>query len=145
MSLLTPPIKGTGGTAGKLLVAIMLPSLLVTVAAGSSPSMAFGLAVGLGMAATPISGALGAVVAVGTGAVLAGLSSIAGSSPWPVAALTLVAALCSAVANRRSAGLLSLAPIMVILFGPGPIDLPWWSAVLWVLIGGFAGYLALPK
>lgn len=52
MSLLTPPIKGTGGTAGKLLVAIMLPSLLVTVAAGSSPSMAFGLAVGLGMAVT---------------------------------------------------------------------------------------------
>lgn len=141
MSLLTPPVKGTGAIAGKLLVAIMVPSLLVTAAAGSSSSMAFGLAVGLGMAATPISGATGAAVAVGIGAVLAGFSSAAGSSPWPIAVLTLLAALCSAVANRRSAGLLSLAPIMVILFGPGPIDLPWWAAVLWVLVGGVAGYL----
>ncbi|WP_427019420.1 FUSC family protein (plasmid) [Pseudarthrobacter sp. P1] len=30
---------------------------------------------------------------------------------------------------------------MVILFGPGPINLSWWSAVLWILAGGVAGAL----
>jgi len=138
--LLTPPVKGTLPIALKLLAAIMVPSALVTMLAGSSASMAFGIAVGLGMAAAPIGGAATARVAVGTGAVLAVLSSLAGSTPWAVAALILAAALCSALANRRSAGLFSLAPITVVLFGPGPIDLDWWWALLWVLAGGTVGY-----
>lgn len=140
LALLSPPVKGTWGMALKLLVAIMVPSLVVTSLAGSSASMAFGIAVGIGMAAAPISGAAGAAISVSIGAALATLSSLAGSSPWPIAALTLAAALCSALANRRSAGLMSLAPILVVLFGPGPIDLPWWTAALWVLGGGITGY-----
>lgn len=50
-----------------------------------------------------------------------------------------VSAILFAVANQRSAGLLSLSPVMVILFGPGPIQLTWWAAAGWILAGALVG------
>ena len=123
----------------KLLVAIMIPSVIVSVLGGVSASMGFGLAMGLGMAVTPVSKPRQAALLVAVGAALGGLASLAGSTPWAIAVLMFVSAILFATANQRSAGLLSLTPVMVILFGPGPIDLTWWAAVLWILAGGLAG------
>lgn len=91
------------------------------------------------MAVTPVSKPRQAALLVVVGAALGALASLAGSSPWAIAVLMFVSAILSALTNQRSAGLLSLAPIMVILFGPGPISLEWWVAALWILGGGVVG------
>ncbi|WP_343318612.1 FUSC family protein [Arthrobacter sp. TMP15] len=139
MVIFSRPQPGTLPTTLKLLVAILIPSALVSILAGVSASMGFGLAMGLGMAVTPVSRPRQAVVLVTLGAALGGLASLAGSTPWAIALLMFVSAILFAAANQRSAGLLSLTPVMVILFGPGPIDLSWWSAILWILAGGLVG------
>ncbi|WP_183509954.1 FUSC family protein [Paeniglutamicibacter cryotolerans] len=128
-------------TTLKLLVAILIPSAIVSVLGGVSASMGFGLAMGLGMAVTPVSRPRQAALLVVLGAALGGLASWAGSTPWAIAVLIFVSAVLFALTNQRSAGLLSLTPIIVILFGPGPIDLSWWAAVLWILGGGVVGAL----
>ncbi|MBD8044151.1 FUSC family protein [Arthrobacter sp. Sa2BUA2] len=141
MMIFSRPQPGTLPTTFKLLVAILIPSAIVSVLGGASASMGFGLAVGLGMAVTPVSRPRQAAMLVALGAALGGLASLAGSSPWAISVLIFVSAILNAISNQRSAGLLSLAPIMVILIGPGPIDLSWWSAVLWILAGGATGAL----
>lgn len=140
MAIFSRPQPGTLSITLKLLVAILIPSAIVSVLGGTSASMGFGLAMGLGMAVTPVSKPRQAAVLVVLGAVLGGLASLAGSTPWAIAVLMFVAAILFALTNQRSAGLLSLAPIIVILFGPGPISLIWWSAVLWILAGGLVGF-----
>ncbi|MBB2994592.1 hypothetical protein E9229_000783 [Paeniglutamicibacter cryotolerans] len=122
-------------------MAILIPSAIVSVLGGVSASMGFGLAMGLGMAVTPVSRPRQAALLVVLGAALGGLASWAGSTPWAIAVLIFVSAVLFALTNQRSAGLLSLTPIIVILFGPGPIDLSWWAAVLWILGGGVVGAL----
>ena len=139
MVIFSRPQPGTLPMTLKLLVAIMIPSVIVSVLGGVSASMGFGLAMGLGMAVTPVSKPRQAALLVAVGAALGGLASLAGSTPWAIAVLMFVSAILFATANQRSAGLLSLTPVMVILFGPGPIDLTWWAAVLWILAGGLAG------
>lgn len=141
MVIFSRPQPGTLPTTLKLLVAILIPSVIVSAFGGVSASMAFGLAMGLGMAVTPVSRPHQAALLLGLGAALGGLASWAGSTPWAIAVLMFVASILFAATNQRSAGLLSLTPVMVILFGPGPIDLTWWSAVLWILAGGLVGAL----
>ncbi|WP_313356666.1 FUSC family protein [Microbacterium sp.] len=123
----------------KLIVAILIPSVVVSLIAGPSASMGFGLAMGLGMAVAPVSRPRQSVVLMLAGAALGALASWADSTPWAIAALMLTSAILFAIANQRSAGLLSLAPVMVILFGPGPIQLSWWAAALWILAGAVTG------
>lgn len=139
MAMFSAPQPGTLPTTLKLLLALLIPSVIVSVLGGTSASMAFGLAMGLGMAVTPVSKASQAIVLVVVGAALGALASFAGSTPWAIAGLIFLSAILFAIANQRSAGLLTLAPIMVILFGPGPIDLSWWMAGLWILAGGLVG------
>ncbi|PCC24776.1 hypothetical protein CIK75_11420 [Glutamicibacter sp. BW78] len=140
MTIFSRPQPGTLPITLKLLAAILIPSALVSVLAGTSASMGFGMAVGLGMAVTPVSRPRQIAALIVVGAVLGALASWAGATPWAIAALMFFSAVLFAIANQRSAGLLSLAPIMVILFGPGPIDLSWWSAALWILGGGLVGF-----
>ncbi|MDJ0357126.1 FUSC family protein [Paenarthrobacter sp. PH39-S1] len=139
MVIFSRPQPGTLPITLKLLVAILIPSAIVSVLGGSSASMGFGLAMGLGMAVTPVSRPRQAALLVVLGAALGGLAAWAGSTPWAIAVLMFISAVLFAVTNQRSAGLLSLTPIMVILFGPGPINLSWWSAALWILAGGVVG------
>ena len=141
MALFSRPQPGTLPITLKLLVAILVPSAIVSVVGGTSASMGFGLAMGLGMAVTPVSRPRQAAVLVMVGAAVGALASWAGSTPWAIAALIFLSAILFAVTNQRSAGLLSLAPLIVILFGPGPISLSWWSAALWILAGGAVGAL----
>ncbi|WP_315914668.1 FUSC family protein [Arthrobacter sp. lap29] len=141
MALFSRPQPGTLPTTLKLLVALLVPSALVSILAGPSAGMGFGIAMGLGMAVSPISKPRQTVVLVLIGAVLGALASYAVDTPWAIAVLLFVAAILSALTNQRSAGLLSLAPILVILFGPGPINLVWWQAAVWIVIGGAVGAL----
>ena len=139
MAIFSRPQPGTLPTTLKLLVAILIPSAVVTVLAGPSASMGFGLAMGLGMAVTPVSSPRQAAVLMLVGAALGGLASWAGETPWAIAVLIFLSAILFAVANQRSAGLLSLAPIIVILCGPGPVDLTGWAAAAWILAGCVVG------
>ncbi|MER1996941.1 MAG: hypothetical protein ABTA24_10665 [Arthrobacter sp.] len=113
MAIFTPPQPGTLPAALKLLVDILIPSGIVSVVWGASASMGFGLAVGLGMAVTTVSGPGQSALLVLLGAALGALASLAGSTPWAIAVLIFVSAILSAVSNQRSAGLLSLAPVIV--------------------------------
>lgn len=139
MALLSRPMPGTLPMTFKLLAAILVPSIIITVLAGPSASMGFGIAMGLGMAVTPVSKPQQAAVLIFIAAVLGSLASLAGSTPWAIALLIMVSALLFAASNRRSAGLLSLTPIIIILFGPGAVDLSWWEAGIWVIAGAFVG------
>ena len=98
--------------------------------------MSFGIAMGLGMAVSPVSKPLHAAVLIFIAAVFGSLASLAGSSPWAMALLMLLSALLFAASNRRSAGLLSLTPIIIILLGRGAVDLSCWEAGVGVLAGG---------
>ena len=51
----------------------------------------------------------------------------------------MLSAVLMAAINLRSAGLMALAPIIVIVFGPGPIQLSWWQAAIWTALGGVVG------
>lgn len=139
MALFSKPQPGTLPITLKLLVAILIPSVIVSVLAGTSASMGFGLAIGLGMSVTPVTKPAQAALLVLLGAGLGALASLSGSTPWAIAVLMFASAVLSALTNQHSAGLLTLAPIMVILFGPGPITLQWWVAALWILGGGVVG------
>lgn len=139
MVIFSRPQPGTLSITVKLLVAIMIPSMIVSVLGGASASMAFGLATGLGMAVMPMGRPRLAALLVFFGAALGALASLAGATPWAIAVLMFVSAVLFAVTNQRSAGMLSLAPIIVILCGPGPINLSWWAAALWILAGGVMG------
>ncbi len=141
MALFSRPQPGTLPTTLKLLVALLVPSALVSILAGTSAGMGFGIAMGLGMAVSPISRTRQTAVLVLLGAALGSLASYAMDTPWAIAVLLFISAILSALTNQRSAGLLSLAPILVILFGPGPIDLSWWQAAIWIVIGGAVGAL----
>jgi len=139
MPLFSRPQPGTLPMTLKLIVAILIPSVIVSLLAGPSASMGFGLAMGLGMAVAPVSRPRQSAVLMIVGAALGALASWADSTPWAIAALMFLSAILFAIANQRSAGLLSLAPVLVILFGPGPIQLTWWAAALWILAGALTG------
>lgn len=141
MALFTKPAEGTGKFAAILLVAIMIPSAVATAIGGTQAGMAFGLAAGFTMAVAPFAGtrqALGsAVIAAG----LAAAASWADERAWAIAALMLVAAALQAVTNQFSAGLMTLAPIIVILFGPASLQFTPAAAFGYVLAGGVFGWL----
>ncbi len=139
MALLSRPQPGTLPTAVKLMVAILIPAAIVSVVGGVAPSMAFGLAMGLGMAVAPVSKPLNTAIYILIGAALGALASVADASPWAIAVLIFISAILCAITNQRSAGLLAMAPLFVILFGPGPISLEWWAAALWIIAGGLVG------
>lgn len=76
---------------------------------------------------------------MGIAAALAAASNVAGHTPWAIAILMMLSAVLMAAINLRSAGLMALAPIIVIVFGPGPIHLSWWQAAIWTALGGVVG------
>jgi hypothetical protein len=123
-----------------MLLAIMIPSSIVTVLGGQSAGMAFGIAAGFVMAVTPSTRNAGALWSAVIAAVLASASNLAGHTPWAIAALMMLSAALMAVMNLRSAGLMALAPVIVVLFGPGPIHLSWWQAAIWTVFGGVVGF-----
>lgn len=143
MTLFTKPVEGTWKFAAILLVAVMIPSGIATAIGGTYAGMAFGIAAGFTMAVTPFAStpqALGsAVLAAG----LAAASSWADDSPLAIAGLMLLAALLQALTNQFSAGLMTLAPAIVIIFGPAPLEFAPGEAFVYVLAGGVVGWLVI--
>ena len=142
VSLFAKPVPGTPKGAAILLIAIMIPSGVVTATAGQSAGFAFGIAAGFVMAVAPFANNRGAAGSAVIAAAIAAAATVGHEDALAIALLMLVSAALMAVVNQRSAGLMGLAPIIVILFGPGPIDLTWWQAALWVLAGSVVGLLA---
>lgn len=139
MSLFTKPQPGMVKFAGILLVALLIPSTIVTLAFGTDVGMAFSLSAGLGMAIAPVADTQSAAGSAAIAGMLAGLATIAHEDPGQVAALMVLASLLMALTNQISAGLMALAPVIVILFGPGPVDEPWLTSLFWVFAGGLLG------
>lgn len=142
-ALVHRPAAGTLKFAVILLLAVTIPAQLAVAVGGTYAGMAFGIAAGFTMAVTPFATtpqALGSAVLAAT---LAAASSLAGDTPWAVAALLLVAAVLLAVTNQHSAGLMTLAPAIVVLFGPASLDFSWWQAFGYVLAGGVFGAIVI--
>lgn len=142
-TVFTKPAEGTCKFAAILLVAIMIPSSVATAIGGTYAGMAFGIAAGFVMAVTPFANTAQALGSAVLAAALAALSSLAGETPWAVAALMLVAAALLGLTNQHSAGLMTLAPAIVIIFGPAPLDFTWWQAAAYVLAGGIVGWIVI--
>lgn len=139
MELLTKPKEGTMTFAAILLVAVMVPSMVASSIGGTYAGMAFGIAAGFVMAVAPFSTNRQAFGSVLVAAALAAVSSWADETPWAIAVLMLVAALLMGLTNQFSAGLMTLAPAIVIIFGPAPLVFTWWEAFVWVTVGGLVG------
>lgn len=137
------PAEGTLKFAVILLLAVMIPSQIVGMVAGTWAAMAVGIAAGFTMAVTPFATtpqALGsAVLAAG----LAAASSLADDTPWAVAALMLLAAALMGLTNQHSAGLMTLAPAIVVIFGPSSVDMTWGATFGFVLLGGVLGWAVI--
>jgi hypothetical protein len=141
--MFTKPVEGAWKFAAILLVAVMIPSSIATSVGGTYAGMAFGIAAGFTMAVTPFANtpqALGsAILAAG----LAAASSWADDAALPIAGLMLLAALLQALTNQFSAGLMTLAPVIVIIFGPTSLEFAPWEAFAYVLAGGVVGWLVM--
>lgn len=137
------PAPGTLKSAAFLLVIIMIPAAIASAVGGPSAGMSFGIAAGLVMAVSTFSTSAQAIASAALAGVLAALSAMAAGIPWAVAALMLVSAVLLAVTNQRSAGLMTLAPVIVIVFGTGTADLTWQEAFLYILLGGLFGWLVV--
>lgn len=141
--MFTRPVEGAWKFAAILLVAVMIPSSIATAIGGTYAGMAFGIAAGFTMAVTPFAStpqSLGsAVLAAG----LAAASSWADDAPLAIAGLMLLAALLQALTNQFSAGLMTLAPAIVIIFGPTSLEFAPWEAFAYVLAGGVVGWLIM--
>ena len=141
--MFSKPVEGAWKFAAILLVAVMIPSSMATAIGGTYAGMAFGIAAGFTMAVTPFAStpqALGsAVLAAG----LAAASSWADDAPLAIAGLMLLAALLQALTNQFSAGLMTLAPAIVIIFGPTSLEFAPWEAFAYVLAGGVAGWVIM--
>jgi uncharacterized membrane protein YgaE (UPF0421/DUF939 family) len=137
------PAAGTLKFALILLLAVMIPSQIAVAIGGTYAGMAFGIAAGFTMAVTPFATTAQALGSAVLAAGLAAASSLADDTPWAIAALMLVAALLLALTNQHSAGLMTLAPAIVVIFGPAPLEFTWWEAFAYVLAGGIVGTLVI--
>lgn len=142
-ALVHRPAPGTVKFAIILLVAVMVPSQVAVMIGGTYAGMAFGIAAGFTMAVTPFATTAQALGSAVLAATLAAVSSVAGDTAWAIACLMLVAAVLLALTNQHSAGLMTLAPVIIVLFGPAPLDFPWWQAFGYVLAGGVFGWLVI--
>lgn len=141
MSLFVRPLPQTPKAAAILLVTILIPSSIVTAVGGEGAGMTFGIAFGFVMAVASNASNLASVASAVVAGALAAAATMASESPLGIALLMLVTAGLSALANQYSAGIMGLAPIVIVLFGAGPIDLPWWTGALWMVLGGLGGLL----
>jgi tetrahydromethanopterin S-methyltransferase subunit G len=138
MTLFARPAPKTPIAAGILLVLVLIPSTIVSETVSRDAGMAFGIAVGFVMATASVRRAIDAVGTAVLAAALAATSA-AVDGPAGVALLLLASAVLLAVTNQHSAGLMALAPVVVILYGPDLIDLSWQAAFGWTLLGGLTG------
>lgn len=137
----TKPAPGTLKFASLLLIAILIPSTLITTFAGTVAGMAFGIATGLTLAVTPYASTRAALGSAVLAAILGGAASAAEDHPLIIASLMLVSGLLLAATNRHSAGLMTLAPVIVILFGPARLNTTWQEVFFYLLIGGIFGWI----
>lgn len=137
------PAPGTVKFAIILLLAVLIPSQVAVAIGGTYAGMAFGIAAGFTMAVTPFATTAQALGSAVLAAALAAVSSLADDTPWAVAALMLVAALLLALTNQHSAGLMTLAPAIVVVFGPTSLEFTWWEAFAYVLAGGIVGTIVI--
>ena len=143
MKMIHRPIEGTLKFAIILLVSVMIPSQIVGFFFGTYAAMAVGIAAGFTMAVTPLATTAQALGSAVLAAVLAAASSAADDNALAVAALMLVAAALLGLTNQHSAGLMTLAPAIVIIFGPSSVDMSWMSTFWFVLLGGAVGWLVI--
>lgn len=143
MGLFAKPTPGALKFAAILLVAILVPSFAATAIGGQYAGMAFGIAAGFVMAVAPMARTGAALASAVLAAGLAAVSNLAGDSPWAIAGLMVGSAVLLGLTNQHSAGLMTLAPIIVIIFGPGPVQLDWWQAAVWTLAGGVVGLIVV--
>ncbi len=137
------PLEGTVKFAVILLLAVMIPSQIVGFFGGTFAAMAVGIAAGFTMAVTPFATTKQALGSAVLAAALAAAASAADDSPLWIAVLMLVSAALLAVTNQHSAGLMTLAPAIVIIFGPTSVEFTWWAAFGYVLLGGVLGWVVI--
>jgi hypothetical protein len=143
MAMIHRPIEGTLKFAIILLLAVMIPAQIVGVIGGTDASMAVGIAAGFTMAVTPFATTQQALGSAVLAAVLAAAASAADDSAIAVAALMLVAAALLGLTNQHSAGLMTLAPAIVIIFGPSALDMTPSATFGYVLLGGVIGWIVI--
>ncbi|MCU0297425.1 MAG: FUSC family protein [Candidatus Nanopelagicales bacterium] len=141
MALFTRPAEGTIKFAVILLVAIMIPSSIATSIGGNAAGMAFGIASGFTMAVTPFATNAQGIGSAFLAAALGAMATAADDSPLLIAGLMLLSALLLALTNQHSAGLMTLAPAIVIIFGPTSLVITWQETFLYLLAGGLFGWL----
>jgi hypothetical protein len=141
--MFTKPVEGAWKFAAILLIAVMVPSSVVTAIGGTDAGMAFGIAAGFTMAVTPYASTPQSLASAVLAAALATAATWAHGGPWAIAALMLLAALFQALSNQFSAGLMTLAPVIVIIFGATSLTLTPGEAFGYVLAGGVLGWLVM--
>lgn len=140
-TLFTKPAEGTIKFSLILLVAIMVPSSIITAYGGNVAGMAFGIATGFTMAVTPFASTSAALGSAVLGATLGAASTAADDDPLLIAGLMLLSGILLAATNRHSAGLMTLAPAIVIIFGPTSLTASPQAVFLYLLLGGVYGWL----
>lgn len=139
--LFTKPAEGTIKFSLILLVAIMIPSGIITAYGGTVAGMAFGIATGFTMAVTPFASTSAALGSAVLAAALGAAATAADDDPLLIAGLMLASAILLAATNQHSAGLMTLAPAIVIIFGPTSLVATATEVFAYLLLGGVFGWL----
>lgn len=140
-TLFAKPAEGTIKFSLILLTAIMIPSSIITAYGGTVAGIAFGIATGFTMAVTPFASTAAALGSAVLAAALGAAATAADDDPTLISGLMLLSALLLAATNQHSAGLMTLAPAIVIIFGPTSFVATWQEVFAYLLLGGVFGWL----
>lgn len=133
------PDAGTLKSSAILIAVVLVPGFIASAVGGTTASITVGLCAGAAMSfGTLIRPGVALAVTLALGA-CAALGALVYGSPWLAGAAVGLTILLSAPANAYSAGMLTLAPILTMVFAVTDRGWPWWQAGIWGVIGGLVG------
>jgi uncharacterized membrane protein YccC len=133
------PHAGTLKASAILIVVVLVPGFIASAIGGITASVTVGLCAGAAMSfGTLVRPRVAVVATLGLGA-CAALGALVSGSAWLAGAAVGLTILLTAPANAYSAGMLTLAPILTMVFAVTDRGWPWWQAGVWGVIGGLVG------
>lgn len=133
------PDAGTLKASAILIAVVLVPGFIASAVGGTTASITVGLCAGAAMSfGTLIRPGVAIAVTLALGA-CAALGALVYGSPWLAGAAVGLTILLTAPANAYSAGMLTLTPILTMVFAVTDRGWPWWQAGIWGVIGGLVG------
>jgi hypothetical protein len=133
------PDAGTLTASAILIAVVLIPGAIASAVGGITASVTVGLCAGAAMSFGTVVRPRVAVAVTLVLGTCAALGALAAGSPWLAGAAVGLSILLTTPANAYSAGMLTLAPVLTVVFAVTDRGWPWWQAGIWGVVGGLVG------